>query len=247
LHCGLVMAKFLFLFIFALSTFTTGRVMAQVDQDWSEEVGLSPLTRRIITKYSDRPLSVAEQRFVKRHGLVVTGRVWAIAKTQSFNAHSLCGTNSHSIEQEESDSIRHFLISYSLYRALGPAASREFMNAHEDRGRPMDAANKMDFYNNEVAFRLAKNHLKNQIRLTQSELHESALQLLTAKKLRVNRVGTSLCATLKKDSPHDDEIAAFVRIYRNQRLQIIKRSLDPLCRRTGVCDQKQTMPGPLDT
>lgn len=210
--------------------------MALVEQDWSEEVNLSPLTRQIITKLSDRPLSVAEQRFVKNHGLVVTGRVWTIAKTQRFNAHSLCGTNSNSIEQEESDSIRHFLISYSLYRSLGAKLAREFMNAHEDRGRKLNAANKMDLFNNEIAFQLARTHLNNQERLTHSELHEVALQLLIEGTLRVNKTGTSLCATLKKHGAEEDEISAFVRIYRSERLPKIKGSADPACRRNGVCN-----------
>jgi hypothetical protein len=228
------MFKALGLFIVIL---VTANAFGQVEQDWSEEVDLSPLTKRIITKLSDRPLSVAEQRFVKKHGMLVTARVWTIAKAQSFNAHSLCGTNSHSIEQEESDSIRHFLISYSLYRALGAEIAREFMNAHEDRGRAMNAANKMDFYNNEVAFRLAKKHQLTNNRHTQSELHAASLRLLTQNRLKVNRSGTSLCATLKKDQASEEEIAAFVRIYRNERLPLIKRSDDPTCRRTGVCDK----------
>jgi hypothetical protein len=115
-------------------------------------------------------------------------------------SYTLCGVEPipHEIPRawdEEADAVRHFIFSSFLACSRGKVFAESYTIAHEGSPELWAHSEEMDIHNNYVAFKWATEPAgRCQVPLTDARMAQTALKLLSQKKLMTLKKGDTLCA-----------------------------------------------------
>lgn len=115
-------------------------------------------------------------------------------------SYTLCGVQPAPEEiprawDEEADAVRHFIFSSFLACSRGKVFAESYTIAHEGSPEHWDHSEEMDIHNNYVAFNWATEPVgRCQLPLTDERMAQTALKLLSQKKLMTLKKGNTLCA-----------------------------------------------------
>lgn len=124
-----------------------------------------------------------------------TCRAWALANSVCAFDHEKASVAEKKMINEEGDALRHFFLSAFLACARGREFAEQALVAHE-KGGPADwlAAEKMDIYNNYVAFDWAAAPNRCRAAMTDEYMARAGLRLLKEGKFQTLKKGRTRCA-----------------------------------------------------